>query len=190
MAHTGSKSLAIAGGSSYCDHVFADDTTDMAAAAPTWYVRFWMRHTTALPTNHTTFLAMNDSAAGNTDLRLGAQNGALVWNRQSDDATLPDQSPAGVAQSVVVPTGAWECVEFSVSGTTGHVDTWYNGALVPGLTADGTVTQSVNDQWGSGSGANWRPKLTDLKFGWENYSNGTDGLWFDDVVLSTSRIGC
>ncbi len=190
LAHTGAKSLAINGGSSYCDHVFADDTGDMAAAAPTWYVRFWMRHTTALPTNHTTFLAMNDSAAGNTDLRLGAQNGALVWNRQSDDATLPDQSPTGVAQSVVVPTGAWECLEFSVSGTSGQINTWYNGVLVPGLTENGTVTQSVNDQWVNGSGANWRPKLTDLKFGWENYSNGTDGLWFDDVVLSTSRIGC
>jgi hypothetical protein len=190
QAHTGAKSLAISGGSTYCDHVFAADTTDMAAAAPTWYVRFWMRHSTPLPTNHTTFLAMNDSAAGNTDLRLGAQNGALVWNRQSDDATLPDQSPAGVAQSVVVPTGAWECVEFSVSRTTGQINTWYNGTLIPGLTENGTVTQNVNDQWIAGTGANWRPNLTDLKLGWENYSNGTDSLWFDDVVLSTSRIGC
>ncbi len=188
--HTGAKSLAISGGSTYCNHVFASDASDMAAAAPTWYVRFWMRHSTALPTNHTTFLAMNDAAANNTDLRLGAQNGALVWNRQSDDATLPDQSPTGVAASVVVPTGAWECLEFSVSRTTGQINTWYNGTLVPGLSENGTVTPNVNDQWVNGNGANWRPNLTDLKFGWENYSAGTDNLWFDDIVLSTSRIGC
>jgi hypothetical protein len=190
VAHGGAKSLAINGGASYCDHVFADDTADMPAAAPTWYVRFWFRHTTPLPANHTTFLAMNDAAANNTDLRLGAQNGALVWNRQSDDQTLPDQSPTGVAQSVVVPTGAWECLEFSVNGTNGQINTWYNGTLVPGLTENGTVTPQVNDQWVAGSGANWRPKLTDLKLGWENYSNGTDNLWFDDVVLSKARIGC
>jgi len=188
--HAGVKSLEIDGRGTYCNHVFADDTTDMATAAPTWYVRFWIKHTAPLPTNHTTFLALNDSAHGNTDLRLGAQNGALMWNRQSDDATLPDQSPAGVAQSVVLPTGAWECLEFSVSGSNGQIHTWYNGAAVPGLTEDGVATSDIDDQWLGGSGASWRPQLTDLKLGWENYSSGDDTLWFDDVALSTSRIGC
>ncbi|MEY9928933.1 hypothetical protein ABH926_003573 [Catenulispora sp. GP43] len=190
QAHSGLKSLEIDGHGTYCDHVFAADSTDMPAAAPTWYVRFWMKHTAPLPTNHTTFLAMNDSAHGNTDLRLGAQNGALMWNRQSDDATLPDQSPAGVAQSVVFPTGTWECLEFSVDGTSGQIHTWYDGSPVAGLTEDGVSTPDVDDQWLSGSGASWRPQLTDLKLGWEDYSAGDDTLWFDDVVLSTSRIGC
>ena len=41
------------------------------------------------------------------------------------------------------------------------------------------------------AGANWRPNLTDLKIGWESYGGGgNDTLWFDDVVLSTARIGC
>jgi hypothetical protein len=190
QAHAGAKSLEIDGHGTYCNHVFAADTTEMASAAPTWYVRFWMKHTTPLPTDHTTFLAMNDSAHGNTDLRLGAQNGALMWNRQSDDATLPDQSPAGVAQSVVLPTGVWECLELSVDGATGQIHTWFNDSPVPGLTEDGVATANVDDQWLAGSGASWRPQLTDLKLGWENYSSGDDTLWFDDVVLSTSRIGC
>ena len=190
QAHAGVKSLQIDGHGTYCNHIFASDATDMATASPTWYVRFWMKHTMPLPTGHTTFLAMNDSAHANTDLRLGAQNGALMWNRQSDDATLPDQSPAGVAQSVVLPTGAWECLEFSVDGTTGQIHTWYNGSPVAGLTEDGVATPDLDDQWLAGSGASWRPRLTDLKLGWENYSSGDDTLWFDDVVLSTSRIGC
>jgi hypothetical protein len=190
QAHSGAKSLEIDGHGTYCNHVFASDATDLATGAPTWYVRFWMKHTTPLPTDHTTFLAMNDSAHGNTDLRLGAQNGALMWNRQTDDATLPDQSSVGVAQSVVLPTGAWECLEFSVDGTTGQIHTWYNGSPVPGLTEDGVSTPNTDDQWLAGAGASWRPQLTDLKLGWENYSSGEDTLWFDDVVLSTSRIGC
>jgi hypothetical protein len=188
--HAGAKSLEIDGRGTYCNHIFAGDSTDMAAAAPTWYVRFWMKHTAPLPTNHTTFLAMKDAAHNNTDLRLGAQNGALVWNRQSDDATLPAQSPVGVAQSVVVPTGAWECLEFSVDGPTGQIHTWYNGSPVAGLTADSVPTQDVDNQWLAGAGGSWRPQLTDLKLGWENYSSGDDTLWFDDVVLSKSRIGC
>jgi hypothetical protein len=182
--------VRVDGADGYCNHVFTDDTTDMAAASPTWFVRFWIRHTTALPTGHTTFLAMNDSAEGNTDLRLGGQNGALMWNRQSDDATLPAQSPVGVAQSAVLPTGVWTCVEFSVNGSNGQIQTWLNGTAVPGLTEDGVPTADIDSQWLAGSGATWRPHLTDLKLGWESYSGGPDTLNFDDVALATSRIGC
>lgn len=190
LAHTGTRSVRVNGTDGYCNHIFTDDATDMATASPTWFVRFWIRHTTPLPTGHTTFLAMNDSAAGNTDLRLGGQNGALVWNRQSDDATLPAQSPVGVSQSAALPTGVWTCVEFSVNGSNGQIQTWVNGTSVPGLTEDGVPTPDVDSQWLSGNGATWRPRLTDLKLGWESYSGGPDTLSFDDVALSTSRIGC
>jgi hypothetical protein len=191
QAHNGSKSAEATGIDGYCNHIFIRDATDMAAASPIWYVRFWLRHTTAFPTGHVTLLAMNDSADGTTDLRLGAQNGALMWNRQYDDATLPAQSPAGVAQSVTVPTNAWECIEFSVDKTNGRIYTWYNGAAVPGLIEDGAPTPDIDQQWLAGSGVNWRPNLTDLKLGWESYGGGgNDTLWFDDVVLSTPRIGC
>ena len=63
-----------------------------------------------------------------------------------------------------------------------------NGSAVPGLTEDGVPTPNIDDQW---LGRAWRPKLTDLKLGWESYGGGgPDGLWFDDVALGTSRIGC
>jgi hypothetical protein len=187
-AHTGVKSVRIAGTAGYCNHVFVA-TTDLGTAS-TWFVRFWVRHTTPLPTGHVTFVAMNDSAAGNTDLRLGGQNGALMWNRQSDDATLPAQSPAGVAQSALLPTGVWTCVEFAVNGGNGQLQTWVNDTAIPGLTEDGVPTQDIDGQWLAGSGATWRPHLTDLKLGWESYSTGDDTLSFDDVALGTSRIGC
>jgi hypothetical protein len=77
-----------------------------------------------------------------------------------------------------------------VSKTTGQIETWYNGTLVPGLTEDGVPTADIDSQWLSGSGANWRPNLTDLKLGWESYSDPTDSLYIDDVALGTARIGC
>ncbi|HEX3789101.1 MAG TPA: cellulose-binding domain-containing protein [Pseudonocardiaceae bacterium] len=189
-AHTGANSVLVTGAAGYCNHVFVDDLTDMATASPTWFVRLWVRHSTPLPTAHVTFLAMNDSADGNTDLRLGGQNGALMWNRQSDDATLPAQSPAGVAQSAVLPTNVWTCLEFSVDGNNGRLQTWLNGTAVAGLAEDGVPTQDLDGQWLAGSGANWRPRLTDLKLGWESYGVGADTFSFDDVALGTSRIGC
>jgi hypothetical protein len=190
VAHTGSKSIKTAGTDGFCNHVFISDATDMAAASPVWFVRFWVMHTTPLPTGHVTFLAMNDSANGNTDLRLGGQNGALMWNRQSDDATLPDQSPAGVAQSAILPVSAWACIEFEVNGTNGQIFTWLNGTSVPGLTENGVSTPNIDDQWLS-SKPGWKPHLTDLKLGWESYGGGgNDTLRFDDIALSTTRIGC
>jgi hypothetical protein len=188
VAHTGSKSVRVSGGGGYCNHVFVADTADMPAAGPEVFVRFWVMHKTPLPAGHVTFLAMTDAANGGTSLRLGGQNGAMMWNRQSDDATLPDQSPAGVAQSVPLPVNTWECVEFEIDSAAGHISTWVNGTSVPGLAEDGVPTPDIDDQWLAKP--SWRPRLTDLRLGWESYASDTDTLWFDDVALSSARIGC
>jgi hypothetical protein len=188
VAHAGTKSLRVNGAAGYCNHVFVGSTANVSAIGPVWYARFYVRHTTALPAAHVTFVAMKDANDGNNDLRMGGQNAALQWNRQSDDATLPAQSPAGVALSVPLPTNTWECLEFMVNGSTGTMDTWLNGTQVAGLHNDGVPTQDVDQQWLSR--ANWRPSLTDFRVGWESYGDGADTLWYDDVAVGSARIGC
>jgi hypothetical protein len=188
VAHNGGRSLRVNGGGGYCNHVFVGATADLSAVASVRYARFYVRHTTALPSGHVTFVAQRDANDTNHDLRIGGQNAALQWNRSSDDATLPEQSPAGVAQSVPLATNRWVCVEFMVNGTNGTAQTWIDGTDVAGLHEDGVPTQDVDRQWiGSGT---WRPRLTDFRLGWESYGADTDTLWFDDVALSGTRIGC
>lgn len=186
-AHSGTKSVRIDGAGGYCNHVFVRANRDLGALGAVRYGRLWVRHTTALPTEHVTLLAMTDAADGNRDLRMGGQNGALQWNRASDDATLPEQSPAGVALSVPLPTGRWSCLEFMVDGDTGQLRTWLDGAAITGLTADGVPTHDIDGQWYNRT---WRPQLTDLKLGWESYGGAPDTLWFDDVAMGTTRVGC
>jgi hypothetical protein len=186
VAHTGTRSVRVDGAAGYCNHVFVG--TGTSALGSVWYARFYVRHTTALPAAHVTLLAMNDANDGDRDLRMGGQNGALQWNRESDDATLPEQSPVGVALSVPLPVDQWTCVEFAVDGTDGTMQTWVNGTDVAGLHADGVPTPNIDSQWLRRAG--WRPSLTDLRLGWESYGEGSDTLWFDDVALGTSRIGC
>jgi len=185
--HSGSRSVRINGAAGYCNHVFIRSTKNLGSVGTVRYGRVWVRHTTGQPTEHTTMMAMADAADGNKDLRLGGQNGALQWNRASDDATLPEQSPAGVAQSLPLPTNRWTCVEFMVDGGAGQLRTWVDGTAVAGLTADGTPTHDIDGQWYNRT---WRPQLTDLKLGWESYGGGADTLWYDDVALGSSRIGC
>ncbi|WP_372665464.1 cellulose-binding domain-containing protein [Amycolatopsis kentuckyensis] len=184
VAHSGTRSVKVAGGGGYCNHAFFGTNVSGSGVL---YGRFWVRHTTALPAGHVTFMALRDTADGGRDLRAGGQNQALQWNRESDDATLPAQSPAGVAQSVPLPTGTWSCFEFAIDGAAGQLRTWLGSAAVPGLVVDGVPTPDVDQQWLARA---WHPAVTDLRLGWESYGGDADTLWFDDVAVGASRIGC
>ncbi|HEU5155841.1 MAG TPA: cellulose-binding domain-containing protein [Streptosporangiaceae bacterium] len=190
VAHTGSTSLRIDGGPGYCNHAFALNTTMVPGMTTgrSLYVRMFVRHTTALPDGHVTFAALTDAADGNRHLRLGGQNRALQWNRESDDATLPEQSPAGVALSAPLPVDQWSCLEFNIDGAQGTMTTWLDGTEVQGLHLDQTPTGNIDSQWLSRS--NWHPSPIDLRLGWESYAGGTDTLWFDDIGVYASRLGC
>jgi len=187
VAHGGGTSLRVNGAAGYCNHVFVRNTTTLAKTTTVWYVRYWVRHTTALPIAHITAVALQDAADGNKDLRFGGQNAALQWNRASDDATLPEQSPAGVALSAPLPIGTWNCIEFKVDGVNGTMETWLNGTSVPGLVEDGVATHDIDSQW---LNRTWRPRLVDLRLGWESYGEGADTLWYDDVAAGPTRNGC
>ncbi|WP_030608014.1 cellulose-binding domain-containing protein [Streptomyces achromogenes] len=187
VAHSGTKSLRVDGRAGYCNHAFVAATTDLSTAGPVLYVRMWVRHTTALPSSHVTFVSMPDSSQGGRALRVGGQNGALQWNRESDDATLPAQSPAGVALSKPLPTGSWQCLRFAIDTSAPKLDTWLGDQQVPGLHADGVPTQDVDQQWLSRTTP---PRPTALRLGWESYGTGDDTLWFDDVAVGSAPIGC
>jgi hypothetical protein len=187
VAHSGTKSLRVDGRAGYCNHAFVANTSDLSSVGPVLYVRLWVRHTTALPASHVAFVSMPDASQGGRALRIGGQNGALQWNRESDDATLPAQSPAGVALSRPLPTGGWQCLRFAIDTSAPRLDTWLGDEQVPGLHADGVPTQDVDQQWLSRTTA---PRPTALRLGWESYATGDDTLWFDDVAVGSSPIGC
>ncbi|MFI6898315.1 cellulose-binding domain-containing protein [Streptomyces sp. NPDC050256] len=187
VAHSGTRSLRLDGRAGYCNHAFVAAAADLSSVGPVLHIRMWVRHTTALPAAHVTFVSMPDSSQAGKALRIGGQNGALQWNRESDDATLPAQSPVGVGLSRPLPTDSWQCVRFAVDTTAPQLDTWLNEEQVPGLHADGVPTQDVDQQWLSRTTP---PRPTALRLGWESYGTGDDTLWFDDVVVGSSPVGC
>ncbi|WP_406289779.1 cellulose-binding domain-containing protein [Streptomyces sp. NBC_00209] len=186
-AHSGTRSLRLDGKAGYCNHAFVASTADLSTVGPVLYARMWVRHTTALPAAHVAFVSMPDSSQGGKALRIGGQNGALQWNREADDATLPAQSPTGVGLSRPLPTGSWQCLRFAVDTSAPGLDTWLGDEQVPGLHADGVPTRDVDDQWLSRTTP---PRPTALRLGWESYGVGDDTLWFDDVAVGSSPVGC
>jgi hypothetical protein len=186
QAHSGARSLRVTGAAGYCNHVFFGTSVVAQLAGAVW-ARFFVRFATPLDTDHATFLAMHD-ANGNDDLRMGGQDSVLMWNRQSDDATLPEMSPAGTALSLAPSPLAWHCVELSVNAAGPTLQTWVDGSLVPGLMVGSGSSSDADGQWVQG--ASWAPRLVDARFGWESYAGESETLWFDDVAIGPSRIGC
>jgi hypothetical protein len=187
QAHTGHQSLRIDGGGGYCDHVFAANSAAIAALGGQVYARIFLRLGAALGAGHVTFLAMKDAADGGGDLRMGGQDMVLIYNRQSDDATLPVLSPTGVGDSVAPAVNEWTCIELHVDEGAGTIDTWVDGREIAGLVENGVPAADVSTEWLSQP---WKPSLVDFRIGWESYAGQAMTLWFDDVALASHRIGC
>lgn len=189
QAHSGAQALRIAGGGGYCDHVFIAHSAAIKAVGPQVYGRFWLRLDAALGQGHVTFMTLRDSNdAGGKDLRMGGQSQILMWNRESDDATLPSLSPAGIALSLAPTPQQWTCVEFMIDQDSAELRTWIDGSELAGLVVDAEPTPDVDQQWHNKP--DWKPVLEDIKLGWESYAGQTMVLHVDDIALASARIGC
>ncbi|KAI1387928.1 uncharacterized protein F4822DRAFT_296231 [Hypoxylon trugodes] len=183
-AKSGKNSIRVDGAGGFCGHVFFGTTKVPSGDV---YVRAFVKASKALTDSHVSFITMPDSAQGsNKHLRIGGQSKILMYNRESDDATLPDLSPQGIAASKALPTGDWQCFEYHL-GTDGTVETWLNGEAIDGLTVKAGVTNNNAAQWQRSSS---KPKITGIYFGWESYGGDTNTLWYDDISISSTRVGC
>lgn len=184
IAHGGTKSLRIDGKGGYCNHVFLANEKAFAPNTPL-HLRYFVRIKQALGDGHVTFLAMKDQGTGK-DLRFGGQAKVLIYNREADDATLPELSPQGIALSVAPTVDQWHCVEHAIDGAT--IQTSVDGADVTGLHAAMPTTKDVDTQWQSQGP--YSPALVDLRLGWESYAGADETLYFDDIVVAAAPIGC
>ncbi|OIW34176.1 hypothetical protein CONLIGDRAFT_697114 [Coniochaeta ligniaria NRRL 30616] len=180
-AHSGQNSIKVTSPGGYCGHIFFGTT---AVPSGDVYVRVWVKASVALTSNHVSFITMPDTTTGK-HLRIGGQSQILMYNRESDDATLPDLSPSGIAASTPLPTGAFQCFEYHL-GTDGTIETWLNGNAISGLQAGPNAVNPYDDQWG----AAYKPKVTGIYFGWESYGGDVNTMWYDDVSVGSSRVGC
>jgi hypothetical protein len=189
--HSGNNSLRVVGGDS-CGY-YAVNTSAFAGSGlgPQYYARFWAYFMTGPTSSHNGFLSMNTTSMASQKpdlLRLGFQNNVIEWNWYGTDATLPDTDSQGAAQSVAPAATTWVCLEFHVDTTTGNIEFWENGTSVPGLSWTGT-NPGYQNAWASGG---WKAGIspTSLGLGWGAFNGGMNTVWYDDVALSSSRIGC
>ena len=184
VAHRGKGSLRVDGKPGYCNHVFWSAGSDaLSRFGDVVHVRFFVRFGSALGQDHVTFLASHDEGSGK-NLRMGGQKEVLMWNRESDDATLPDLSPDGTAASHRPAAGTWLCVGVTLDRKAGSIVTTLDGASNDALS---TGDARFEQQWNTKKGP---LTVTDLRLGWESYGNASATLWFDDLAISRTPLGC
>jgi hypothetical protein len=79
-------------------------------------------------------------------------------------------------------------VEWQFDGPNDAMNLWLDGRAIPGAsvtgTGEGCVNAAANFEWTA-------PTFQTLDLGWEAYQTDTlRTAWIDDVVLSTTRVGC
>ncbi|HYP97982.1 MAG TPA: hypothetical protein VER96_04860 [Polyangiaceae bacterium] len=176
------------------DRRYLRNTSVIGTLGSVVHVRFYLRLDSALAEGHggmiVTHPTMVDQYSQQNELRFGSQGQVFHWNTDSDGANIPDVSPTGNAASVKPTTNTWYCVELTIN-TNGHLNASIDGVDVPGLTEDGTATPNIDQAWvGSAPSLARYTAMADFSFGWQSYGGGALTLWYDDVALSSSPIGC
>jgi hypothetical protein len=158
------------------------------------FVRAWVFSSTQLggvggsgPGNHGHFMGTMTNISNNptNEIRYGIVDGNRLGGMQinGDAFTL---ATAGDS-SAKVPASTWTCVEYSLNDVGGKMYAWINDKQV--------LTAESGSAWQNGNGSD-RINAADLgyvHFGWRggfgSVAKPTD-IWFDDIVVSTSRVGC
>jgi hypothetical protein len=87
-----------------------------------------------------------------------------------------------------VPANTWTCVEWAVEDATtfDHMYAWVNGTQV--------LKAETKEDWQNNARADFvnADSTAFVSFGWRQFGSGANvkNIWFDDIAVSTSRIGC
>lgn len=186
--HGGAKALHVHGGTSP-----ALITRPLPVGTNELYARVWVymtrqlgNHPMSTNPNHETILGIRAvTNAADDEVRFGEIKGAIGTNvpKLSDNISPPQPS---WYSGPSVPADTWACIEVAFHGDTqpNTLQAWANGTLVHEITGAG--------DWNApGMPANWlNGEFTEFMMGWHSFSNNEIDAWFDDLVLSSSPIGC
>lgn len=180
-AHGSGKAAKASGG-----YIKVAAATGLFSTVPLhFFMRVNMKFDMAQPSGHVTYMMLDDKTKMG-ELRIGAQNGGMIWNYSTTDSILPDYNAA--AMSLSPPANEWHCFEFEIDGNAPAMHVWMDGTESMQMLLDSTATSGIDDRWMRDM-PGWKPDITNFAFG-EGYPAGSISTWFDDIAISASRVGC
>jgi hypothetical protein len=176
VAHGGSHALK-AHGDGFSTFLVLSGELLPSQAGPL-YVRTYVRLAEAMSAGHNTFLVADTTAApgaGNA-FRLGEMNAMLMYTVSGDthgalanDNYYSDHLPGAALEPLT-----WACLEVALDSQKPEIQVWLDGAEI----ADLHHSDWPLDPYDS------------LRFGFEKYAGPVSDVWYDDIAIGTTRIGC
>jgi len=177
-AHSGTKSVRVSSLGNYQTFLALKGAPVFPAPKPALYVRTFIRLDAPMTAGHNTYFKAGAAGAisSNNETRVGVMVEMLMINQPDGDRGFlsnnnywSDQKPG-----VVFPAKTWVCVEAFFDPPNSTVDVWVNGTAVPDLKRSDWKQDPVGT----------------LQFGFEKYAGPDAVIWYDDIVISSERIGC
>jgi hypothetical protein len=105
-----------------------------------------------------------------------------------NDKSTPGSDCWHHANGRVIPVAKWTCIEWKFDGANNGMQLWLDGMPADDLTVtghgDGCVNAANDFPWTA-------PNFSSMDLGWESYQqDDARTAWIDDVVISTTPIGC
>ncbi|WP_129840611.1 hypothetical protein [Streptomyces sp. RFCAC02] len=113
------------------------------------------------------------------------EDGAALWGVGSDGGPTGDWTDW--RESAPAEAGEWTCVEWRQDAADNEVRVWFDGAPQPDLTVS-------TDRHGGEQVDFVFPEFDTVRIGWQLYQQDPDpaayDIRYDDIALSTERLGC
>jgi hypothetical protein len=174
--HSGSSSLRVKVGES--GNTGQYQMLAVPATPTAFWARFWIMSSIALgSTEHDAFAAASVGSGPNDLMIEFAEDDGIAFNTKDQDC-FPTVGCTGQHPTTpyTIPGGTWQCIEISYDISTQTQQLYLNGSLL--INAPNYPGSSV---------ATSTPYF---KFGYDAYHSVQRQLWYDDVVVAPTRIGC
>jgi hypothetical protein len=178
-AHSGTHSVKVhAPVTDYQSFLIYHDPAVLPRAQGNFYLRSYVRIGREMSAGHNSYLVFDRTATPGSGaaVRLGEQSQMLSLTVGGD--AHGSLSNAKFSQdSVLGPhftANTWACLEGYFNSTQPEIDFWLDGAEI----SDFHHTDWPADNYDT------------LHFGFEKYAGPELDIWFDDIALSATRIGC
>jgi hypothetical protein len=175
-AHSGTRALKAHGAGFNTFLVLSSEL--LPSASGRLHVRSFVRMAEAMSAGHNTFIVADTQAApgaGNA-FRFGEMNGMLMYTVSGDthgalanDNYYTDHMPGAAFQPMT-----WACLEVALDHQKPEIQVWLDGVEIADL-----------------HHGDWPLDPYDaLRFGFEKYAGPVSDIWYDDIAIGSTRLGC
>jgi len=178
--HGGNQSLHVAPSNGFSTLLAIEGAPLFPAPSNTFFGRVWLLVPTLPPTAHVIWLEAGDVTNDTHEVRIGMNSGFLQTNLYfNGEVDLRDPAATMTANT-------WMCVEFKMGPD--ELVVWLNGTQSTGVSTTNWARVGNGANGGGNPVTGWSPTYAAFRLGWE--LNASSDIWYDDVALGYSKIGC